>query len=101
MINEQVLDEARRQWAAFFVDKRKRLKMSQDKLAAMSGIGIATIRRLESGEAWLNLKQIFILCGCLNINPFLTDKESAGEIEGEMIDAIHEAKRNLTEPGLN
>ena len=56
-MNEQILLEARNLISGFLKNRRNELSMSQDKLAELSGMGIATIRRFESGKFWLNLKQ--------------------------------------------
>lgn len=53
--------------------------MSQGELAELSGMGIATIRRFESGKFWLNLKQYLILCHHLKCYPFLVEMDGKNE----------------------
>jgi transcriptional regulator with XRE-family HTH domain len=64
-MNEQVLIEARKMYAGFLANRRKELGITQEQLAAASGMGIATIRRFEGGKFWINLKQYLIFCHCL------------------------------------
>lgn len=77
-MNEKVLLAARDLISGFLKNRREELGMSQQQLADASGMGIATIKRFESGKFWLNLKQYLILCHHLRCYPFLAemDKES-------------------------
>ena len=75
-MNEKVLLEARALISGFLQNRRKELGITQEQLAEMSGMGIATIKRFESGKFWLNLKQYLILCHHLKCYPFLEEMES-------------------------
>ncbi|MFC4230596.1 multiprotein-bridging factor 1 family protein [Parasediminibacterium paludis] len=66
MTNEQ-LNESRQQIAAFIQNKRKELGISQAELAQQTGMGIATIKRFESGKFWLNMKQYIMLRNALQL----------------------------------
>lgn len=79
-MNEQILLEARNMIAGFFVARRKELGMTQEQLAELSGMGIATIRRFESGKFWLNLKQYLVFCHHLKCYPFVVEMESDDEL---------------------
>jgi len=78
-MNEKVLLEARALISGFLKSRREELDMSQQQLADLSGMGIATIKRFESGRFWLNLKQYLILCHHLRCYPFLAEMEGKDE----------------------
>jgi len=78
-MNEKVLLEARGLISGFLKSRREALDMSQQELADLSGMGIATIKRFESGRFWLNLKQYLILCHHLRCYPFLAEMEGKDE----------------------
>jgi transcriptional regulator with XRE-family HTH domain len=79
MMNEKVLIEARKLISGFLKNRREELNISQQQLADMSGMGIATIKRFESGRFWLNLKQYLLLCHYLRCYPFLSEMEGKDE----------------------
>lgn len=79
-MNEKVLLEARNMISGFLKNRRQELGITQDQLAEMSGMGIATIKRFESGKFWLNLKQYLILCHHLKCYPFVEEVESSKEL---------------------
>ncbi|MDQ3535232.1 MAG: helix-turn-helix transcriptional regulator [Bacteroidota bacterium] len=79
MINENVLNEARTMIASFLANRRKELGFTQIELASITGMGEATIKRVESGKFWINLKQYLILCQALNCYPFIAGKEKDEE----------------------
>jgi transcriptional regulator with XRE-family HTH domain len=83
-MNEKVLLEARAMISGFLANRRKELGMTQEQLADMSGMGIATIKRFESGKFWLNLKQYLILCHYLKCYPFLAEMEGKNEFSKMM-----------------
>jgi transcriptional regulator with XRE-family HTH domain len=83
-MQEQVLLEARQLISGFLVSRRKELGITQDQLAEMSGMGIATIKRFESGKFWLNLKQYLILCHHLQCYPFLGTYDGKDEFSSLM-----------------
>ena len=56
------------------------MQITKQQLADMSGMGIATIKRFESGKFWLNLKQYLILCHYLKCYPFVEEVESTKEL---------------------
>lgn len=87
-MNENVLLEARLLISGFLKNRRVELGMSQDKLAELSNMGVATIRRFESGKFWLNLKQYLILCHHLKCYPFLAESDSKHPLAKDMREAM-------------
>lgn len=79
-MNDKVLLEARNLISGFLKNRREDLKITQQELADASGMGIATIKRFESGKFWLNLKQYLILCHHLKCYPFIEEVESTKEL---------------------
>lgn len=79
-MNDKVLLEARNLISGFLKNRREELGITQQQLADNSGMGIATIKRFESGKFWLNLKQYLILCHHLQCYPFIEEVESAKEL---------------------
>lgn len=75
MATEKTLLEARNMISGFLKDRREDLGITQAELAEISGMGIATIKRFESGRFWLNLKQYLLLCHHLKCYPFLSTME--------------------------
>ena len=78
-MNDKVLLEARNLISGFLKNRREQLGITQAELAELSGMGIATIKRFESGQFWLNLKQYLILCHYLKCYPFLSEMEGKDE----------------------
>lgn len=78
-MNELLLNEARKLISGFLKSRREELGITQAELAEASGMGIATIKRFESGRFWLNLKQYLILCHHLKCYPFIEEIESDKE----------------------
>lgn len=70
-MNPKPLLEARSAMSDFLVSKRKELGITQEELAGLSGMGIATIKRFESGRFWLNMKQYLIICHHLKVKNIL------------------------------
>lgn len=66
-MNEKKLNESRKQIAAFIQNRRNELGISQASLAEQTGMGIATIKRFESGKFWLNMKQYILLRNALQL----------------------------------
>ena len=66
-MDELQLNESRVQIATFILNKRKELGISQTALAEQTGMGIATIKRFESGKFWLNMKQYILLRNALQL----------------------------------
>lgn len=89
-MNEKVLLEARNMISGFLRKRREELGMTQEELAEVSCMGIATIKRFESGRFWINMKQYLILCHHLKCYPFLAEKESNHPIVVEMRKAMQE-----------
>lgn len=83
-MNELVLLEARLLISRFLALRRNELGMSQQNLADLSGMGLSTIKRFESGRFWLNLKQYLILCHHLKCYPFLAETESEHPLAKDM-----------------
>ena len=79
-MHEDVLLEARKLISGFLKNRRIELNITQEKLAELSGMGVATIKRFESGKFWLNLKQYLILCHHLKCYPFIEEVESEKEL---------------------
>lgn len=67
-MNEKKLIESRQQIAAFIQNRRNELGISQAALAEQTGMGIATIKRFESGKFWLNMKQYVLLREALQLS---------------------------------
>lgn len=83
-MNDKVLLEARELISGFLKNRREELGITQQELADASGMGVATIRRFESGKFWLNLKQYLILCHHLRCYPFLAEMES-GDVYAKLM----------------
>ena len=66
-MDEKKLNESRQQIAAFILNRRNELGITQTQLAEMTGMGIATIKRFESGKFWLNMKQYVLLRNALQL----------------------------------
>lgn len=66
-MDEQKLNESRQSIAAFIQNRRNELGISQAALAEITGMGIATIKRFESGKFWLNMKQYVLLRNALQL----------------------------------
>ena len=66
-MTDKKLNESRHQIAAFIQNKRNELGISQAALAEQTGMGIATIKRFESGKFWLNMKQYILLRNALQL----------------------------------
>jgi transcriptional regulator with XRE-family HTH domain len=79
MMNEAVLVEARNLISGFLKSRREQLGITQQELADMTGMGIATIKRFESGKFWLNMKQFLAICFHLKCFYFLAEVESEDE----------------------
>lgn len=66
-MTDKQLSEARLKIAGFIQNRRNELGISQAALADQTGLGIATIKRFESGRFWLNMKQYVILRQALQL----------------------------------
>lgn len=71
-MTEEELLEVRKILTSHLKQRRNELNISQVALAEKTGLGIATIKRLENGMFWPSLKQYFIICKALNIVPTAT-----------------------------
>lgn len=60
-MTEKQLNDVRTKIATTIKLKREELGISQAALAQETNMGIATIKRFESGRFWLNMKQYVIL----------------------------------------
>lgn len=74
-MDEFVLNEARELISRRFADRRKELGLTQEQVAELSGLGIATIKRFESAKFWIGLKQLLILSHVYNCYFFIENKE--------------------------
>jgi predicted transcriptional regulator len=75
-MNEKILYEARILVAGFIKNRRNELKLTQWELADRCQLGVNTIRRLEGGHFWPNLKQFVIICHALDCFFFIEENES-------------------------
>lgn len=66
-MDEKKFNESRQSIAAFIKNRRNELGISQAALAEQTGMGIATIKRFESGKFWLNMKQYVMLRNALQL----------------------------------
>lgn len=66
-MTEKQLNESREKIAAFIANRRNELDITQAQLAEMTGMGIATIKRFESGKFWINMKQYVLLRNALQL----------------------------------
>lgn len=66
-MNEKQLNDSRINIAAAIQKRRNELDISQAALAEQTGMGIATIKRFESGKFWLNMKQYVLLRNALRL----------------------------------
>jgi transcriptional regulator with XRE-family HTH domain len=89
-MNQQVIEGARDMISGFLTSRRKELGITQEQLADMSGMGVATIRRFESGRFWLNLKQYLILCHYLKCYPFIAEADSDHPLAVDMRKRMNE-----------
>lgn len=67
-MTEKQLNEARQKIAEAIKARREELGLLQTDIAEKTGMGIATIRRFESGRFWLNLKQYVLLRNALDMS---------------------------------
>lgn len=65
------LKEKREEIAVKMISARKDLKITQLELSKSSTVGIATIKRFESGKYWINIKQFLLLKNALKIQDFI------------------------------
>lgn len=66
-MTEKKLNEVRSKIASIIEERRNELGISQAALAEQTGMGIATIKRFESGKFWLNMKQYILLRNALQL----------------------------------
>jgi transcriptional regulator with XRE-family HTH domain len=66
-MTQKELNESRQSIAAFITNRRNELGITQAQLAEQTGMGIATIKRFESGKFWLNMKQYVLLRAALRL----------------------------------
>lgn len=66
-MTEKQLNESRQKIAQAVQQRRNDLGISQAALAEQTGMGIATIKRFESGKFWLNMKQYVLLRNALQL----------------------------------
>lgn len=60
-MDDKQLNDTRLKIASKIKTTREAAGISQADLAEKTGLGIATIKRFESGRFWLNMKQYIIL----------------------------------------
>lgn len=80
MMNEQVLNEARKLIADFLKQRRLELGYSQAYVAEKTGLGLRTIVRAEHAEFWLGMKQYLLICETLHLFPAIAEMESCTDI---------------------
>jgi transcriptional regulator with XRE-family HTH domain len=83
-MNPEVLHQARELIAGFISSRRKELGISQKELADRTGLGLATIQRMEDAKFWPGLKQLLIICHALDLYFFAEEKEGKGPYATEM-----------------
>jgi transcriptional regulator with XRE-family HTH domain len=66
-MNPEVLHQARELIAGFVSNRRREKGLSQAALADITGLGIATIKRLEDAKFWPNMKQFVVICHALDL----------------------------------
>ena len=76
VINDKILEEARKLTASFLKNRRKELGLTQAQLAERCGMKQESIARMEASKFYLNTKQLWILCNALDLYFFLEEKES-------------------------
>ena len=85
-MNPEVLHQARELIAGFISARRRELGISQAELAHRTGLGIATIKRMEDAKFWPGLKQLLIICHALDLYFFVEEKEGSGPYAKTMRD---------------
>ncbi len=75
-MNDQTLNEARKIIAGFLKNRRIELGMTQEQLAARTGMARETINRMERGLFWLGMKQYLLICEALCLFPAVAEMES-------------------------
>jgi len=68
-MTEDELNAVRAEIARTVREKRELMNISQVKLAEITGMGIATIKRFESGR-WINMKQFLLIKEALQLPLF-------------------------------
>ncbi len=58
--------------------RRRELGITQEELAAATGMGVATIKRFESGKFWIGLKQFIVLCHHLQLQAKIKGTNDTG-----------------------
>ena len=79
MINEKVLQKARKLTAGFLKNRRKELGLTQTELAEKVGMKQESIARIEAGKFYISTKQLWMLCEALDLYFFLEEKENNSE----------------------
>lgn len=67
-MTEKVLEEGRKEIAAFFKAKREKLGLSQEQVAELTGISRKSVNAFENARFWPTLKLYILLCEALKIN---------------------------------
>lgn len=83
-MTDTVLAEARELISDYLKNRRQELGMTQQELADLSGMGIATIKRFESGKFWFNMKQYLLICHYLKCFPSLETIDSENQFAQKM-----------------
>ena len=68
-MTDQELNEIRMIIAAILKKRRIELGITHEQLAENTGLGIATIKRMEDARFWPALKQYVIVCKALDLFP--------------------------------
>lgn len=79
-MNEIILNEARKLISQRFSERRKELGFTQEYIAEITGLGIATIKRFESANFWIGTKQLLILCQAYQLFFFVEEKDSKSTV---------------------
>lgn len=84
MMNEKVLDEARKIIAGFLKKRREELGLSEDQLADRTGFKATTIASIENGKFWMSMKQYLVICEALYLFPAIATFEEKSDIADMM-----------------
>jgi len=66
-MTERQLHEKRMEISQAIRTARLERQISQATLSEKTGLGIATIKRFESGKYWLGTKQLILICKSLDV----------------------------------
>ena len=68
-MEDNKLNNIRLQIGKLISDRREELNLSQQDLADKTTYKLATIKAIEQGKFWIDLKQYIVICSILNFWP--------------------------------